>query len=365
MSSGNKETSMAVPLFSIGVTTYDRVELLIQTLSSILGQTFSDFEVIIGNDNPGRVLSTEALEIHDPRIRIVNNARNLGELGNMNSILAMARGRYFTWIADDDLYSPNFLEEVHAALIAFDYPLCVYTSYLIGSAVPEEVQAQGKYLLTGREFLKRYLAGTLKAIGTMAMFDREHLREIGGLKDLTGGSMALYTEYLQIIRTGLVERVAYIDAPLIIYRAHEGSWGCRIFDMDLFKRAGENLSAGSIDIFRRPELIGDFGQNLRRFLHRFMFEFIEIARSSPQQSFNDRQLFRYLVFSRKYISSLKGSFLYAKAIQCLGNVVAEIFWPVCKRKVISLIPVRLIRLASRVRARFRRNRLSDSSQARV
>lgn len=356
---------MAVPLFSIGVTTYDRVELLVQTLSSILGQTFSDFEVIIGNDNPNRVLSSETLGIHDPRIRFVNNTQNLGELGNLNSLLGMGRGRYFTWIADDDLYAPNFLEAVHATLTRFDYPLCVYTSYSIGSATPDEVPEHGEYLLSGKEFVSQYLAGTLKAIGTMGMFDREYLREIGGLEDLTGGAMALYTEYLQIIKTGLAERIAYIDAPLVIYRAHEGSWGCRILDLDLFKKAGENLSARSIDIFRRPQLIGDFSQNLRRFLHRFMFEFIRIAGSNPEQSFNDRRLLEYLIFSRKYISSLKGSIIYWKALRCLSSVEAEIFWPVCKRKVISLVPPVLMKLASHIRARFRRNRLSDSSQART
>jgi glycosyltransferase involved in cell wall biosynthesis len=357
MSSRNGEISKAAPLFSIGVTTYDRVELLIQTLSSILGQTFSDFEIIIGNDNPDRVLSGETLGIHDPRIRFVNKPQNLGELGNMNSLLAMARGRYFTWIADDDLYAPNFLREVQAVLSKFDFPLCVYTSYVIGSSVPAEISVDEEHIFSGREFLSLYLAGELKAIGTMGMFDREYLNNSGGLEDMTGGAMALYTEYLQIVKTGLIEKIAYIDAPLIIYRAHEGSWGCRIFDMNLFKKAGENLSGRSIEIFRRPELIEDFSQNLRRFLHRFMFEFIEIARASPHQSFNDRQLLEYLIFSRKYVSSLKGSVIYWRAIQCLGRVEAEIFWPFCKRWLSLLAPAKLMRrIAASVSARFRRIR---------
>lgn len=177
--------------------------------------------------------------------------------------------------------------------------------------------------------------------------------------------MALYTEYLQLVRTGLIEKIAYIDAPLIIYRAHEGSWGCRIFDMNLFKKAGQNLSAKSIEVLRRPELIEDFSQNLRRFLRRFMLEFIEISRANPDQPINDRQLLGYLIFSRKYVSSLKGSVLYWRAIQCLGRVDAEIFWPIYKQKLISLAPARLMKLAHFIRTRFRRNRLSDSSQARI
>ena len=111
-----------MPLFSIGVTTYDRVELLIETLSSITAQTFTDFEVIVGNDNPERTLTAEALGVDDQRIRFVNHASNLGELNNMNTLLDISRGRYFTWLADDDLYAPTFLAAVAEALEKCHYP---------------------------------------------------------------------------------------------------------------------------------------------------------------------------------------------------------------------------------------------------
>ena len=118
-----------------------------------------------------------------PEIRWVNHAQNLGELGNMNSLLGLARGRYFTWVADDDLYAPNYLEAIHDALNKFDFPPCVYTSYVIASTIPEAMSAGGARY-TGREFLSLYLAGALKAIGTMGMFSREYLEKAGGLEDL-------------------------------------------------------------------------------------------------------------------------------------------------------------------------------------
>src|SRR5580765_8313389 len=118
----NTPSSSTTPLFSIGITTYDRVEMLIETLHSVLDQTCGDFEVIIGNDNPGRRLTAEFLKIHDPRVRIVNHERNLGELGNMNELVRLGRGRYFTWLADDDLLAPRFLDAMREALTRFDYP---------------------------------------------------------------------------------------------------------------------------------------------------------------------------------------------------------------------------------------------------
>src|SRR3972149_1596543 len=118
-----------MPFFSIGVTTYNRKELLKQTLISIINQTFTDFEVIVGNDYIGEVLDADVLGIEDPRIRFINHECNLGELNNMNALLAAAKGKYFTWQFDDDLYAPDFLKAVHAAIMKFDFPHCVYTSY--------------------------------------------------------------------------------------------------------------------------------------------------------------------------------------------------------------------------------------------
>src|SRR5436190_11907557 len=150
-----------MPLFSIGVTTYNRVELLIETLNSIISQTFADFEVIVANDNPNRTVTAESLGLHDPRIRFVNNPTNLGELRNMNSLLELSRGRYFTWIADDDLYAPDFFQRSYEALQKFDYPRCVFTSFNLmhGDRVDDEagIHSGETRLYNGREFLRSYL----------------------------------------------------------------------------------------------------------------------------------------------------------------------------------------------------------------
>lgn len=342
------------PLFTLGVTVYKRRELLNETLASIVAQTFGDFEVIIGNDYPEEPL-TPQMVVKDPRIRIVNHEQNLGEVENMNVLLRLARGRYVTWIADDDLYSPKFLEQVEAALRKFDYPACVYTSFTLGSTIPE-VNAAEAVSLRGSEFIRLYLADSLKVIGTMGVFDRNYLNEIGGLEHLVRGSVGLYTEYHQLIRSGLLERIAYIDTPLIVYRAHLGSWGCTNVDVELFKEAGEILSGKGLDVLRRPELIKDFDHNLTRFLKKLTAQFIEIAEAKLTQPLNTLQLLRYLFFSRRYISSLQGSRLYWRALCCLARVQATILWAHCKRSVLSRPTKLMTRIAASASFRFRRIR---------
>ena len=194
MESDGKGNPSSAPFFSIGVTTYNRPELLKQTLASIFDQTFSNFEVIVGNDYVQEPLSVELLGIFDPRIRFVNHPRNLGEVKNMNALIDLGQGRYFTWQTDDDLYAPNFLEDVHSALVKFDFPTCVFTSFefIRGGAFTdfEKIPGGQGQMLSGRRFLRMYWSGRLNAMGCSGVYNKAHLKRIGGVESLADTSFA-------------------------------------------------------------------------------------------------------------------------------------------------------------------------------
>ena len=342
------------PLFTIAVTTYNRRDLLKQTLSSILGQTFPDFEVIVGNDYTKESLSLRDLGSDDSRIRIVNHPQNLGELENMNALLRMSRGRYFALIADDDLYAPNFLKAVHAAIVKFDSPVCVYTSFIDGSAIPdEEYDVEGKaFLLSGSEFVNRYFAQKLKALGNMGVFDREYLIKSNGFESLNSGAIALYMEYLHIVKAAVVDRVAYVNAPLIIYRVHEGSWGFTNKDQEQYKIAGENLVRRSVEFFQRPELRRHFKRNLTALLRFVMSDYVIVSRRS--EGFHLPKLIAYFGHARKYIRSLKGSELFLSAFVSLLQAEAWLAWVLLKQKILAVAPRFLIRAFYAARSFFYR-----------
>lgn len=259
---------MDTPFFSIGITTYRQRGYLGKALESILGQNnFRDFEIVVGNDNPGEPFSAEDLGVRDERIRILNHPVNLGERENMNALLAAGRGRYFTWLADDDYYAPEFLESAHSALARYGFPPCVFTSfrlrYDIGPSKDDSRGGgRGTRLYSGREFLRLYLSGKLKAMGTCGFYDAEYLRAAGGVEKLGEGPFALYSEYLLLMRAGLLEKVAFVDAPLVVYRIHRGSWGCTNQDIAEYRAAGENLIRKSLSIFRHSSLAEDFPSNV-------------------------------------------------------------------------------------------------------
>src|SRR5437763_9945199 len=182
MTGSSVPTSSETPFFSVGITTYDRVEMLIETLHSVLDQTFRDFEILVGNDNTQRRITAEFLGVNDARMRIINQECNLGELGNMNALVKMSRGRYFTWLADDDLLAPRFLKAMHDALVKFDFPPCAFSSFITGDHVPIDLsRLPGEArVYRGSVFLRLYWSGSLKAIGIMGRFVRKYMAQSGG-----------------------------------------------------------------------------------------------------------------------------------------------------------------------------------------
>ena len=100
-----------IPLVTIGLTTYNRPDLLKEAVRSVLNQTFTDFVLIIGNDDPSSPVTFETLEMpYDHRVEILNYSSNIGEISNMNNMLELAKTKWFTWLADDDIFHSQYLE---------------------------------------------------------------------------------------------------------------------------------------------------------------------------------------------------------------------------------------------------------------
>ena len=89
-------------------------EHLRESVSSILGQTFTDFEFLILNDSPDNTeLDAIISSFRDSRIRYVRNEYNMGISAARNKLLDMARGEYVAVMDHDDISLPErFAKEV-------------------------------------------------------------------------------------------------------------------------------------------------------------------------------------------------------------------------------------------------------------
>ena len=100
------------PLVSIGVPVYNGERFLDQALDALLSQTFTDFEIVICDNASGDATQEicERYAATHPRVSYFRHATNLGAAHNYNSTFHRAAGRYFKWLAHDDLIADRFLE---------------------------------------------------------------------------------------------------------------------------------------------------------------------------------------------------------------------------------------------------------------
>ena len=102
------------PEISIGMPVYNGEETLANAISSILEQTYFNFELIISNnastDSTAKIC--EYFSSIDSRIRYSERAKNISVSENFKHVLERATASYFMWAASDDLWQPNWIEEL-------------------------------------------------------------------------------------------------------------------------------------------------------------------------------------------------------------------------------------------------------------
>jgi hypothetical protein len=104
--------SAAEPRFTIGLPVYNGERYLRATLDSLLGQTVSDFIILVGDNasTDGTADIVRAYAKRDRRVRHVRHARNLGAAANYSALCHMAETEFFRWSAADDCSGARFLE---------------------------------------------------------------------------------------------------------------------------------------------------------------------------------------------------------------------------------------------------------------
>ena len=103
------------PRVSIVLPTYNHLDYLPIAVTSLLEQTFTDFELIIVNDGSTDGTDEYLATLTDPRIRIINQL-NQRLPSALNNGFTISRGELLTWTSADNYCAPHFLEALTRAL---------------------------------------------------------------------------------------------------------------------------------------------------------------------------------------------------------------------------------------------------------
>ncbi len=109
----NEKESM--PLVSVIVPTYNRPIQLKETLLSVIAQSYKNLEIIVVND-AGEDISKIIKSLNDNRIKYIVHEKNKGLAGARNTGMKNANGKYISFLDDDDIFYPNHIEVLLAAI---------------------------------------------------------------------------------------------------------------------------------------------------------------------------------------------------------------------------------------------------------
>lgn len=105
-----------MPKFSIITTTYKHERFITQTIDSLLNQSISDWELLIGDDSPDGAtwdIIEWYTQKYPDKIRTWQHAMSKGIVENMNFLISQvcSDSEYIAFLEGDDVYAPDCLKK--------------------------------------------------------------------------------------------------------------------------------------------------------------------------------------------------------------------------------------------------------------
>ena len=110
-----------MPKFTVIIPLYNKESHILDTLSSVFNQLFTDYEVIVVNDGSTDNSWNKIDHIKNSKLRVFNNDKQ-GVSQARNFAMQQAKGDYFAFLDADDLWENNHLQDLHELTIK--YPNC-------------------------------------------------------------------------------------------------------------------------------------------------------------------------------------------------------------------------------------------------
>src|SRR6266498_1233881 len=101
-------------LFSIVIPTYNRADLITETIRSVLEQTYRNFEIIVV-DNCSADNTAEVLQpfVDADQVRFLRNEKNYERAYSRNRGIANAKGDFLSLLDSDDFMYPTCLQDAY------------------------------------------------------------------------------------------------------------------------------------------------------------------------------------------------------------------------------------------------------------
>lgn len=217
-------------MVSVVVATYRRENELYCALESLAGQRYSNFEIVLVDDNGcvdwntrvAKAVEKIRSKYHEIRLTLIVNASNQGSARARNIGIEASSGEYITFLDDDDIYLPDkigrqvlFMKANHTDYSITDLLLFNEKGKQIEKRIRDYIRETSPKALF-EYHMKYHMTGT----DTM-MFRREYLTKIGGFAPIDVGD-EFYLMQRAIEGGGKFSYLAGCDVKAVVHTGEGG-----------------------------------------------------------------------------------------------------------------------------------------------
>ncbi len=294
------------------LATYNGETYLKEQLDSILNQTYSNFRILISDDNSEDSTKNiiEEYAKKDNRIKFFFQERNLGVIANFEFLLKKVEAEFYMFSDQDDIWKENkiefsmkkILEEncdlVYTNLEVVDKDLNItYDSYWKLKGLEEKVK---KYNNFESLYLNNFITGC-----TM-LSKSEFISEILPLPKESKYVLHDYWTALIVSQRG---KISYIEEPLIKYRQHKkNSVGSKkktdsINSLNEIRKLFIDVKKEHFEVFITNE--NKFIDEKYRILNRKALEYYKTLEQTKNINFKNWKLFFKLYKYEKFMYKIE------------------------------------------------------------
>ncbi len=228
---------------TVGIPTYNRSRLLCESITSVLDQSYRDFELLISDNASDDDTAERVAAFGDERIRYTRSPSNVGMVGNFNRVIELADTDYLVILPDDDLLAPDYLAAVIEVIEQHSNVGVVHTAFDVIDASGATIE-HGRHLVPGpgvtiepgERFTERSMRTTWTVCWSSALFRKSALIAAGGLRP----ENEPIPDFPLMMRIALHSDFAHVARPLAAIRVHAEALSAEV---GLFTGSGYTASA--------------------------------------------------------------------------------------------------------------------------
>lgn len=205
-------------MISVILPTFNRSNMIVRSICSVLNQTYKDFELIIVDDGSTDCTQDMVSRIKDSRIRYIRHEKNKGAAAARNTGIKAAQCDLIAFQDSDDEWVPEKLEKQIKAILALpdDFGVIYSAFWRLGK---QKIYIPRKNISIKEGWMyKQLLYGNIVGM-PVSLIKKECFNVVGGFSE----NLRALEDWELFLRISKFFKFKYIDEPLVLSYETEGS----------------------------------------------------------------------------------------------------------------------------------------------